>query len=154
MAKKAQEWVDNANRNLWFLLDASFWPKVSYGLNCNLSSFEVLSESLQKQWYQILPMGGIKRSVKKGIRQLSRGFYGAGCPHPGVECLVAQANKLMMHYGCQSSVGLRLQMSMEFLIIELGISLQPLQESYVSTVSSSHIVGSRHFGRRLICSTF
>lgn len=136
MAKKAQEWIDNAKngkvqrRNLWFLLDASFWPKVSYGLNCNLSSFEVLSECLQKQWYQILPMGGIKRSVKKGIRQLSRGFYGAGCPHPGVECLVAQANKIMMHYGCQSSVGLKLQMSMEFLIIELGISLQPLQESY------------------------
>ena len=76
MAKKAQAWIDNAKngkvqrRNLWFLLDASFWPKVSYGLNCNLSSFEVLSECLQKQWYQILPMGGIKRSVKKGIRQL------------------------------------------------------------------------------------
>ena len=36
LAKKAQEWIDNAKngkvhrRNLWFLLDASFWPKVSY----------------------------------------------------------------------------------------------------------------------------
>lgn len=35
-----------------------------------------------------------------------------------------------MHYGCQSSLGLKLQMSMELLVTELGISLQPLQESY------------------------
>ena len=86
MVAKGQQWIDNAKngklqrRNLWFLLDKSFWPKVSCGLCCNLSSFGDLSRCLQKQWYQILPMGGIKRSVKTGIRQTSQGFYGAGCP--------------------------------------------------------------------------
>lgn len=93
--------------------------------------FKVLTDCLSKQYWQILPIGGIIRTARKQIRQVDRGFYGAGCPHPGIECLVVQSNKLLMHYGCQTSLGLKLQLSMELLLgIELGISLQPLQESY------------------------
>lgn len=136
MKKKAQEWVDEAKNsklrpsNIWFMLDKQMWPRVGYGLCTNTSSFSVLSDLLYKQQYQLMPLGGIIRSAKRGIRQTDRGFYGAGCHHPGVECLVEQANKLLMHYGCQSSVGLKMQMSIELLIVEMGISLQPLQESY------------------------
>ncbi len=43
-----------------------------------------------------------------------------------IEC----SNKLLMHYGCNTSVGLKLQASMESLIIELGMSLQPLGVKY------------------------
>jgi hypothetical protein len=64
------------------------------------------------------------------LRQLDKGFYGIGCPHPGVECLIAQLTKLMVHYGCRSGGGLQLQVSMEMMIIELGLLLQPLQESF------------------------
>jgi hypothetical protein len=64
------------------------------------------------------------------LRQLDKGFDSIGCPHPGVECLIAQLTKLMVHYGCRSGVGLQLQVSMEMMIIELGLSLQPLQESF------------------------
>ncbi len=60
---------------------------------------------------------------------MDKGFYGIGCPHPGVECLIAQLTKLMVHYGCRSGVGLQLQVSMEMMIIKLGLSLQPPQES-------------------------
>ena len=136
MKKKAQDWIDNAKNgklkrsNLWFMLDKQFWPRVGYGLCTNTSSFSVLSDLLYKQQYQLMPLGGIVRTAKRGIRQTDRGFYGAGCHHPGVECLVEQSNKLLMHYGCQSCVGLKLQISMELLVVELGVSLQPLQESY------------------------
>ena len=57
-------------------------------------------------------------------------FYGAGCPHPGVETLAAQINKLLMYFGCQSCLGMKLQLAVEMMILELDISLQPLQESY------------------------
>ena len=50
------------------------------------------------------------------------GFYGAGCPHPGVEILVAKIN--------QSCLGTKLQLVVEMMVLELGISLQPLQESH------------------------
>ena len=50
--------------------------------------------------------------------------------HPGVECLVAQMAKLLIHYECQSGLGIQMQVTMELFLTELGISAQPLQESY------------------------
>lgn len=70
--------------------------------------------------------------VKREIRQLSTGFYGGGCPHPGIECAVGQLNKLLMHYGCETAGGMKLQASMEFLILELGVTTQPFHLDFDS----------------------
>ena len=69
---------------------------------------EELEGALQDQYYKMVPKGGLVRTAKREIRQLGRGFYGAGLPHPGVEAAVAQCNKLLMHYGCQSSTGVQM----------------------------------------------
>ena len=61
---------------------------------------------------------------------MSKGFYGAGCPHPGVECFIQQVNKIQTHYGCKSTMGLTMSASLELLIVELGVLAQPLQESF------------------------
>ena len=70
-------------------------------------------------------MGGVIRSAPVPLRQLDAGFYGVGCPHVGVECFVEQTNKLLMHYGCPSSVGFGCKVSLEYVILELGVSFQP-----------------------------
>ncbi len=75
-------------------------------------------------------MGGIRNSVRTKFRQLGVGFYGGGCPHPGIEAAVAQLNKLIMHFGCRSVVGLKLQISWEYLILELGVTVQIMQLSF------------------------
>ena len=62
--------------------------------------------------------------------QLDIGFYGIGCPYLGVECLVGQISKLLIHYGCQLGLRIQLQVTMELFLAEVGISVQPLQESY------------------------
>ena len=62
---------------------------------------------------------------------MSRGFYGVGCRHPGVECFLQQASKLQAHYGCDSDLGLKVSTSIEMLIAEMGISAQPIQESFL-----------------------
>ncbi len=62
---------------------------------------------------------------------MDRGFYGAGCPHPGVKCLIEQVTKLLIHYGNGSGLGLEMQASMELMIVELGILGQPLGKSYL-----------------------
>jgi hypothetical protein len=54
-----------------------------------------------------------------------------GCPHPGVECLVAQITKLLIHFGCHSRLGLEMPVLMDLLITELGISAWPLCESFL-----------------------
>jgi hypothetical protein len=47
-----------------------------------------------------------------------------------VECFVAQINKQLMHYGCNSGLGIHMQASMEMMIIEGGISIQILSEPF------------------------
>ena len=75
-------------------------------------------------------MGGLCSSTDREIRQLDKGFFGGRCPHPGVECLVGQLNKLLMHFGCESNNGLKLAQSFQLLLVELGVSNQPLQQSF------------------------
>ena len=60
----------------------------------------------------------------------NRGFYGVGCPHVGMECFVEQINKVLIHYGCLSKLGLKMKISLEYMILDMGISLQHFQESY------------------------
>jgi hypothetical protein len=87
-------------------------------------------ESVLLPFYRkMLPLGGIVWMALKGIRQLDRGFYGAGLPHPGVEAIVEQPNKLLMHYGCRTALGTKLQTSLSLLLVELGMSFQLLQLS-------------------------
>ena len=81
---KAQGWVDKAKngklkgRSLWFLLEKKFWPKVRYGLCGNTSSFAQLEDYLQRQYWQIMPLGGIISLAPKAIRQVDKGLYCAG----------------------------------------------------------------------------
>jgi len=78
----------------------------------------------------MLPLGGIVSMANRGIRQLDRGFYGVGFPHPGVEATLEQANKLLMHYGCLTALRMELQTLLELLVVDLGLSFQPFQASY------------------------
>ena len=86
MTQKASNWKDMiqagklSRRYVWFMLEKQFWPRVSFGLCAVSASYDVLSECLMKVYYQIHPQGGIRRSARRGIRQLGLGFYGVGCP--------------------------------------------------------------------------
>ncbi len=120
-----------SRQNVWFMLDKKFWPRISYGLCAVTASHKELSECLMKIYYEGYPRGGIRRTARRGTRQLKAGFYGVGCPHLGVECLIAQLNKLTMHYGSHSCLCLlNMQTSLELFIIEMGISLQPFIKPY------------------------
>eukprot|EP00956_Cyclotella_meneghiniana_P044208 scaffold307151_cov238-Cyclotella_meneghiniana.AAC.1 len=136
MTTKAQEWVDRAKEgtmkrsDVWFLMDCQFWPRVGYGLCCNIATQAQLEKCLSKQYYDVIAKGGVISSAPAVIRQLGKGFYGVGCPNPAIECCLAQVSKLLMHYGCSSSNGAKMHISLRSLIIELGFSLQPLQEDF------------------------
>ena len=52
---------------------------------------------------------------------------GAGLQHPGAETAMAQCNKMLMHYGYDTSVGSEFQISIELFLLEIGASFQPLQ---------------------------
>jgi hypothetical protein len=83
-----------------------------------------------KSYSEILSMSSVRQSVKRELRQMDRGFYGAGYPHPGVECFITQLGKLLTHYGSHLGIGVHMQASMELLTAEADISTQTLAEVY------------------------
>jgi hypothetical protein len=111
MQQKAQQWINLVRnghlhcRNIRFLLGAQFWPRVGYSLCSSTATYNELETALQKQYYQILPLGGIIRTAPPESRMVDAGFFCPGLPHPGVEALIAMTNKLLMHYGCRSAPG-------------------------------------------------
>ncbi len=129
-------WMDRvqeaklSRQNFWMMADRQLRPKMFYGLGANSAGLEELGDCLMPQYYNLLPLGGIHRSVQKGIRQTDIGFYGVGCPHPGVDCLVKQISLLLMHYGCDTAVGKIMRISMELFIVEFGMGAQPFQEDF------------------------
>jgi hypothetical protein len=136
MSEKGQVWVDQAKegnlrrRDVWLLMDRQFWPRVGYGICCNTALHARLEHALDKQYYNMLPLGGVVRTAPAAVRQVHRGFYGLGCPHPGIKCFQSQVSKLLMHYGCQSSLGKKMAISVRVLVLELGLSTQLFQEPY------------------------
>jgi len=136
MQTKGRAWKDMiktgnlSRRNVWFMLDKQFWPRISYGLCAVTPLYRELRECLMKIYYEIHPRGGIRRMARRGTRQLAARFYGVGCPHPAIECLIAQLNKFIMHYGSRSGLGLNIQTLLELLIIETSLSLKPVTEDY------------------------
>jgi hypothetical protein len=136
MLTKMRAWRDTikagkvSRHYIWFMMEKQFWPRVAFRLCAVLALYKVLSESLMSTYCEIHPQGEIRQSTRRGIRQLGIGFYGVGCPHPAIECFIAQLNKMLMHYGNQSCLGLQMQNTTELLVIELGMSLQPFQEDH------------------------
>jgi hypothetical protein len=95
-----------------------------------MASFQDQERVLHKQYYQILPLGGIVRTTPVESRTIDPGFFGFSLPHLGVEALIAMTNKLLMHYGCKTVTGQLMKTSYSLFFAELSLSFTPLQESY------------------------
>jgi hypothetical protein len=136
MQEKVQQWVDAVrnghlhHRNVWFLLGVQFWPWVGYSLCNSMAAYEELENALQKQYFQILLVGSIIRTAPLNCRMVDAGFCCPGLPHPGVKALIAMSNKLLIHFGCRTALGTFLRTAYSFLLLEIGISFQPLQSLY------------------------
>ena len=136
MQEKVQKWVIDVRnghlhqRNVRFSLKVQFWPRIGYNHCSSTASFNELDRALYRQYYQILPLGGVVCTTTVESRTIDAGFYGVGLPHLGVEALIAMSNKLIMHYGCNTAMGQFMKASYSLFLVEMGLSMQPLQESY------------------------
>jgi hypothetical protein len=95
-----------------------------------MATLPELDTALIPFYKKMLPLGGMVRKANQGIRQLDRGFFGAGFSHPSVEATVEQTDKLLMHYGCHTALRDELQTLLELLVVDLGLSFQPFCVSY------------------------
>eukprot|EP00804_Cyclotella_cryptica_P003924 CCRYP_016117-RA/>CCRYP_016117-RA protein AED:0.75 eAED:0.75 QI:0/-1/0/1/-1/1/1/0/1178 len=136
IVQKSLDWAHSARnsnlrpREFHISVHRKFWPKIKYGLCANTSSLADLMHAMHRPYYWMTPLGGMNRSAKREIRYLDTGFYGLGFPHWGIESLIEAYKKVFIHLGTSSVVGVQLQMSIELLIIEIGISSQPFTTPY------------------------
>ena len=76
MQEKAQGWINAVRggnlhrRNVWFSLKVQFWPRVGYGLCSTTATFRELEQALHRQYYQILPLGGVVRHTTVASRTI------------------------------------------------------------------------------------
>jgi hypothetical protein len=66
-------------------------------------------------------------------------FFGNRCPHLGVEGLVNGLERDLQHYCCPTGVWKKLKIAMKFLLIEIGLLLQPFTRYMTSFVSSNKL---------------
>ena len=134
--EKSLTWANSARnshlppRDLHFSVKRKFWPKLKYGLCASTATYEELVQAMHKPYHLMVSVGGVIQSAKREIRYLEEGFYGVGFPHWGIESLVESTNKLMTHVGAKSLVGTQFQMSLELLMLELGLTDQPFLQDY------------------------
>ena len=123
MQEKSEAWAVTvkegklSQRNVWFMMEHQFWPRVAFGIGVSMASFDTLLECLMKPFHKIQSRGGVRNSIIIGLRQMHLGFYGVGYPHPAIGCFIAQINKLLMHLGTKSSLVITMQASLELLIL-------------------------------------
>ncbi len=123
---------------------------VFFSIGCNTAPFNSLTECLQRQWWEILPCGGVQRTAPCLLLQMDSGFYGIGLPHPGMECFVAQMEKLLIHYGSKSGIGIYMQMSMsmEMFVTSWGYPFNHSRLHSSNTATTSCTAGYGLCGRR------
>jgi hypothetical protein len=68
---------------------------------------------------------------------MESGFFGVGLPHLGMEALITMSNKLLMHYGCNTTTGQFMQASYSLFFMKLGISFQPPYKNHKANINSS-----------------
>jgi hypothetical protein len=71
MKDKAEAWLAQAKagklhkQNVWFLMDKQFWPKVVYGIGTVSAPFQELEDGIIHTYYDMLLIGGVRKSVQK-----------------------------------------------------------------------------------------
>jgi hypothetical protein len=65
MQTQGQEWLDRvlastlSHRNVWFMVDCLFWPRVRYGICNNLASWGDLENCMQRVYWHLIARGEI-----------------------------------------------------------------------------------------------
>ena len=79
---------------------------------------------MHKPYYWMAPIGGFIRLAKRELQYLDDGFSGLGFPHWGIEAVVEAFSNFFLHFGKCNLLGTQLQMPVELLTIEIGLSPQ------------------------------
>ena len=114
----------------WTSYKLKLWPGLRYGLATLGTSLEDLEGVLARQQFDILPLLGINRNIRRRWRTIPRAFGGAGLFDLTIEQTIGWVNMFLQHYGMDSSLAGKFRASLEALQLELGCAGCPLDADF------------------------
>jgi hypothetical protein len=94
------------------------------------NDLEATDNLLHNEDYRMLNILGVVRSITKGLRRLHTTFGGLGLFNMPVEQLICRMNMLMQHYHTTTNLGRKLDASLHYLQLQLGMPHNPLLLDY------------------------
>lgn len=106
------------------------WPGLRYGIGTLTNDLEEALDVLGNSDFEVLPILGIARTVKKRWRRLHFAFGGFGLLNFPTEQLIARLNLFLQHYHTSSALSQKLDASLRYLQLQLGTNKCPFELEY------------------------
>ena len=114
----------------WMAYRLKLWASVRYGLGTITNDIEAVEKLLDKMDHQMMNALGIASTIKAGWRKLHRTFGGIGLFNIVTEQLIERLNLLLQHYKTCSSLSRKLDASIAYLQLQLGVNTCPFDLDY------------------------
>ena len=90
------------------------------------NDLEATDAIFDKDDYEMMPILGVARTVKRELRKLHTTFGRFGLFHLPTEQLICRINMLLQHYHTSTALCKKLDASFRFLQLQLGTPYNPL----------------------------
>ncbi len=120
------------NHTAWIAYKHQLWPGVRYGLGTMTNDLEVVDSLLHNEEYRISYVLGVVHSITKGLHHLHKTFGGFGLINLPVEQLIRRVNMLMQHYHTSTNLSRKLDASLRYLQLQLGMPHNPILLHYAA----------------------
>lgn len=114
----------------WMAYNHKLWASVRYGIGAMTNDIEVVDCFLDKLDYLMMNVLGVCCKIKVGWRKLHSTFGGIGLYNFVTEQLTERLNLLLRHYGAGSLLSDKLETSLAYLQLQLGVKCCPLELVY------------------------
>jgi len=116
----------------WISYQYKLWAGMRYGLTATSLRWQEINGIMDRLNYEVLPLLGVNRNVRKRWRCIPREFGGTGLYDLAIEQLICWINAILQHYGSGSLIDQKVKASLEALQLELGCAGNPFHQSFAT----------------------
>ncbi len=102
------------NHMTWMAYKLHLWPGLCYSLGTMTNDLEATESIFNKADYEMMPILGMARTVKRELRKLHTPFGGFGLFYLPTEQLICRLNMLLQHYHTSTALSKKLDASFKY----------------------------------------
>jgi hypothetical protein len=120
------------NHIVWIAYKHQLWPRVRYGLGTMTNDLKAADPLLHNDDYWMLNILGVAHSITKDLHRMHTTFGGFGLFNLPVKqlILICRVNTLMQRYHTSTNLSRKLDASLRYLQLQLGMPHNPLELDY------------------------